>query len=306
MKKLIPFLIGALLATCSANAQECVKSDTTFMFNQKSIHIEDSIGQVKVQVFDNESNVYKKVYEGIFSEDKSYEKWTVVEEFGLQIPFLNKSKAKTKKKYKMEGHFAGIGWGFANISDVTFKLNNIDNVSLKSEASSEFFFSLMENTLPLYKNNFGLTTGLGFNWKNFFLDMNTHLVENDGVTIVQSAPAGVTYNSSRLRTFGLTVPLLLEWQPSLCDNNKFFMAVGVVGTVNTFASYRVKYKDANGNSVNTVEAKGLNVAPLSLDYMAQIGYGVWGVYAKYSPFGMFQSQKGPRVQAVSLGAMLHF
>jgi hypothetical protein len=306
MKKLIPFLLGSLLTTCSANAQESLKTDTTVLFNNKTIQIEDSVGQMKVQVFDKESNEYKKVYEGIFSEDKSYEKWTVVEELGIQIPFLNKVKAKAKKKYKMDGHFAGIGWGFANISDATFKLNNIDGVSLKSEASNEFFFSVMEKTLPLYRNNLGLTTGLGFNWKNFFLDMNTHLVENNDVTSVQAAPAGVTYSYSRLRTFGLTVPLLLEWQPSFGKNHKFFMAAGVVGSVNTFASSRVKYKDANGNGVNAVEGKGLNIAPLSLDYMAQIGYGSWGVYAKYSPFSVFQSQKGPNIQAVSLGAMLHF
>ena len=84
------------------------------------------------------------------------------------------------------------------------------------------------------------------------------------------------------------------------------MAAGVVGCVNTFASYRVKYKDTNGNAINLVESKGLNIAPLSLDYMAQIGYGSWGIYAKYSPFSIFQSQKGPNVRAVSLGAMLHF
>jgi hypothetical protein len=55
-----------------------------------------------------------------------------------------------------------------------------------------------------------------------------------------------------------------------------------------------------------VESKGLNVAPITLDYMAQIGYGKWSVYAKYSPFGLFQAQKGPAVQAVSLGATLNF
>lgn len=44
MKKLIPFLIGALVATCSANAQESLKSDTTVHFNNKTIQIEDSVG----------------------------------------------------------------------------------------------------------------------------------------------------------------------------------------------------------------------------------------------------------------------
>ncbi len=84
------------------------------------------------------------------------------------------------------------------------------------------------------------------------------------------------------------------------------MSGGVVGSVNTFASTRMKYKDSNGVNINTVESKGLNIAPVSLDYIAQIGYNSWGLYAKHSPLSMFQSQKGPIIQAVSVGAMLHF
>lgn len=99
---------------------------------------------------------------------------------------------------------------------------------------------------------------------------------------------------------------MLEWQPALGRNHKFFMSAGVIGGVNTFASYKVKYKDANGNSITNVEGKGLNVAPLSLDFSGQIGYGAWSVFAKYSPFSIFQSGKGSDVRAVSLGAVLNF
>jgi hypothetical protein len=304
MKKTIAFIIGFIIGSLHLSAAETAEMDTTIRFNKKIVEIKDSVGQVKVLVFDNDSIAYNKVYEGIFSEGKSYEKWTVVEELGIQLPFLNKKGSK--KKYKMESHWAGIGWGFASISNDAYQLNNIDGVSLKSEASNEFFFSVMEKTLPLYRNNLGITSGLGFNWRNYFLDNNTHLLEINNVTDAYPAPVGTEYSTSRLRTFQLTIPLLLEWQPTFGKNHKFFMAAGVIGGVNTFSSYRIKYKDGNGNAVNVVESKGLNTAPLTLDFMGQIGYGSWGLYAKYSPFGMFQSQKGPNVQAVSMGAMLHF
>jgi hypothetical protein len=137
--------------------------------------------------------------------------------------------------------------------------------------------------------------------------MNQHLVENEtGVTEVSDAPAGINYEYSRLRTFHITIPLLLEWQPSFGRNQKLFVTAGVIGGVNTFASYKVKYKDANDNTIRDVEGKGMNVAPVSLDFHGQIGYGSWNVYAKYSPFSIFQSQKGPEVRAVSIGAMLNF
>jgi len=281
-------------------------NDTTIRFNRKVIHLEDSIGQVKVKVFDTDSVPYKPVYEGIFSDGKSYEKWTVMEAMGLQLPFLSNPKGRHHRDYSMEPHWAGIGWGFANIADQNLKMNNIQGITLKSESSNEFFVNLIEKILPVYRNTFGLTTGIGFDWHNYFLDMNTHLVEVGGITNVYDAPAGVKYEYSRLRTFHITVPLMLEWQPTFGRNHKFFMSAGVIGGVNTFASYKVKYKDADGNSITKVEGKGLNVAPLSLDFSGQIGYGAWSVFAKYSPFSIFQSGKGPEVRAVSLGAVLNF
>jgi len=304
MKNYIPLLLGLFIGISPLKAVEQTQNDTTIRFNNKVINLEDSIGQMKVKVYDNDSTPYKPIYEGVFSDGKSYEKWTVIEEIGIQLPFMNKSH--WHKRYSMEPHWAGIGWGFTNIVDQEYKLNNIEGISLKSESSNEFFFNLIEKILPLYRNNLGLTTGLGFDWHNYFLDMNTHLVEVDGITDVYYAPADIDYLSSRLRTFHLTVPLLLEWQPSFGKNHKFFMSAGVIGGVNTFASYKVKYKDANGKTISVVEGKGLNVAPLSLDFLGQIGYEKLNVYAKYSPFGIFQSDKGPDLRAVSLGLLLNF
>ena len=304
MKKLILFITAILLVSLSTKAVELAENDTTIRFNNKTIHIEDSIGQIKVKIYDQNDTPYEQLYEGVFTDGKSYEKWTVIEEIGIQLPFLTKSKSN--RRYSMEPHWAGIGWGFANIADQNLNFNNIDGVSLKSESSNEFFFNLIEKILPIYRNNIGLTTGLGFNWRNYHLDMNKHLVEVDDVTGVYDAPAGVNYEYSRLRTFHLTIPLLLEWQPTFGRRQKFFVSAGVIGGVNTFASYKVKYKDTNNSTVRDVEGKGLNVAPVSLDFHGQIGYGSWNVYAKYSPFSIFQSQKGPDIRAVSVGAMLNF
>jgi len=305
MKKYIPFILGFVVGILPLKAVGQSVKDTIFQFNSKVIHVQDSIGQVKIKVFDNDSLAYKPVYEGIFSEGKSYEKWTVMEELGIQLPFLT-TKNRNHHKYSMTPHWAGIGWGFANITDQNYKINNINGLSLKSESSNEFFINLIEKILPLYRNNLGITTGLGFDWHNYYLDRNQHLVEINDKTDVYDAPDGIKYEYSRLRTFHITVPVLLEWQPTLGRNRNFFLSAGVIGGVNTFASYKVKYIDANGNKVTANESRGLNTAPLSLDMYGQIGYGSFNVYAKYSPFSIFQSEKGPDVRAVSIGMVLNF
>jgi hypothetical protein len=268
--------------------------------------VQDSIGQVKVKVFEatsKDSIPYKVVYEGQFAEEKTFEKWTVVEEIGLQIPFLGKSNERHHGK--MEPHWAGIGWGFANISNASFKINNIDGVSLKSGSSSEFFVNLIEKILPIYRNRLGITTGLGFNWRTYSLDYNTHFVNNNGLTNVYDAPVGVKYEYSKLKTAHITLPILLEWQPGGLDDD-FFVSVGIICGVKTYSVSKIKFKNESGDMIKRVEDKGLNVSPLSLDYYAQIGYGSFNVFAKYSPFSIFESGKGPDVRAVSLGLLLNF
>ena len=306
MKKIILFMMALFVAFSISEAAELNQNDTTFHFNKKIIHVQDSIGQVKVKVFEatnKDSIPYKVVYEGQFAEEKTFEKWTVVEEIGLQIPFLGKSNERHQGR--MEPHWAGIGWGFANISNPSFKINNIDGVSLKSGSSSEFFVNLIEKILPIYKNKLGITTGLGFNWRTYSMDYNTHFVNNNGLTDVYDAPVGVKYEYSKLKTAHITLPVLLEWQPGGLDDD-FFVSVGIICGVKTYSVSKIKFKNESGDMIKRVEDKGLNVSPLSLDYYAQIGYGSFNVFAKYSPFSIFESGKGPDVRAVSLGLVLDF
>jgi len=300
MKKCSLLMVMAL-ACIALSAQE-LKKDTTVRFNQKTIQIVDSTGQVTVKVYGENQEPFAKVYEGVFSDGKSYEKWTVIEEIGIQLPFITKSKKK--KDYRMEPHWAGLGWGFVNITDRNYTINNIAGVSLKSESSNEFYFNFAEKILPVFRNHLGITTGMGLNWKTYYLDTDQYFRETNGVTGLENAPAGVRFNYSRLRMLYLTVPLLLEWQPGFGNRQKFFVSAGVIGGVNTMASAKARYKE--GSTTRYMKEKGLNAAPVTLDCMAQLGYGSWSVYAKYSPFSIFQSQKGPDIRSVSVGATLNF
>ena len=98
---------------------------------------------------------------------------------------------------------------------------------------------------------------------------------------------------------------MLEWQPGGLDDD-FFVSVGIICAVKTYSVSKIKFKNESGDMIKRVEDKGLNVSPLSLDYYAQIGYGSFNVFAKYSPFSIFESGKGPDVRAISLGLLLNF
>ena len=305
MKRNIAFILGLLAAVFVMNAAPVVAtSDTVVNFKKQIVHIQDSTGQVRVKVLSEDSVPYNKVYEGVFSDGKTYEKYTVVEEIGLDIPILNKMINKKKKKsYEMEPHWAGIGWGFANVADANFNINDIDGLSLKSQSSSEFYLNLFEKIMPVVGNCFGVTTGLGMGWHNYHLAGSKHLYDNKGVTVIEET--NYKYDFNRLRTFQFTVPLLLEWQPTFQNDHKTYVSVGAIGCINTYSSYKEEYIGSDGGKIKTA-TKGMNVVPVSVDFMAQIGHGSFGLYAKYSPFSIFEGGKGPNVRGVSLGATLNF
>lgn len=302
-------ILSYFLTTFPAGATDRLNSDTTFRYNNRMIRLADSADQVRIKVFEtsstNDTIPYKQIYEGIYTEEKSYEKWTVVEELGFQIPLLSKKFGHHNRDYKMEPHWAGIGLGFSCVTNPSnFSLSPVDGFELKSERSSEFFINIFEKILPLYRNTLGITTGMGIDWRKYYLDNNKHLVETNGITSAVDAPEGINYKYSFLKVVYLTFPVLLEWQPTFGDNHTAYLSAGVVGGVKTYSSSKVKYENSDGHTVKSVEDRGLNVAPLTLDYLVQAGIGNVSIYAKYSPFSLFQKDKGPDVRGIALGMVL--
>jgi hypothetical protein len=306
MRKAILISAFALLAASFLKAEES-PADTTFQFNRKLVKIEENNDQIKVKVFEkdasNDTVLYRQLFEGIYSDEKSYEKWTVQEALGFDLPFLRK---KTKRSSHMYPHWDGIGLGFANIADASFNMTEVDGVSINVGSSYEWFINICGTTLPIYRNNLGITSGIGISWLNLKLDKDTRLENVKGVTGVYPAPDDIHYTLSRLRLVHINIPLLLEWQPVINGKQKAYLSAGVVGGIKIFSSYVTKYKEEPRSRTITDKDRGLNTLPLSLDYMVQAGYEQWSVYAKYSPFGIFQTNKGPNIRAVSLGIIYLF
>jgi hypothetical protein len=302
MKKAIFIAIVLLTTTFSTSVFAQAIKDTTIVFNQKRIIIQDSLSRTRVTVLGKDSIEYKKVYEGIFTDEQSIESVNVLSEIGLNFPFVKK-----KAKGTMESHWAGFSYGRLTTADNHMNIGETAGIPLDKGKSNEVMFNIMDGIVPIIGHTFGLTSGFGFNWRSFHLDNNTHLIEDaNGVTKAVQADGNTNYTYSRLRTLHLTVPLLLEWQPVFGKNKQFFMSAGVVGGWNVMSAYRVKYKNADGDKISKVEARGLNTNPLSLDFMGQIGYSSISIYAKYSPFSIFQKDKGPAINATSIGIQLDF
>ena len=304
MKKFILLPILVLLPINSMLASDATVKDTTVLFNNKIIEIRDSIDQVNVKVSKadkNDTTAYKTVFEGLYSDNQSYERWSVVEELGIQIPFVTNKKIRERHRYEMQSHIAGFGWGFITMTDGT-AISNVNGVQLNLNKSYEFNYNMIEHITPIFFRYLGISSGLGFSWRYYNLDNNTFFKEeNDLVTVATGATNNYKY--SRLSNWYLTVPVMLELQLFKSSKYKPYLAAGVIGDVRLTTSSKTKYVNATGSTIHTSQ-RGMNVLPLSLDYVAQAGMGKVSIYAKYSPIGIFETGKGPDVQHASIGFII--
>ena len=292
-------LIAILLAASfTINAQKQTVKDTTIIFNEKKIQVSDSADQVKVQVYKMDTTVtmYKQIYEGIFTNEKSFERWTVSESIGINLPFSKNTGGNSR----MEIHSDDFRLGLVYLNN---RFDFGDDGGLMVMSANEFNYQPVLAIKRFEKQGMAFSTGIGMTWRNYHIGGNQNLVVNNGITSIGSAPEGIKYTYSRLRTFELNVPLMYEWQPKSMSG--FYLSTGVIFGVNVFTSYKVKYRNPDTNKkTKEVLGKQYQINPFSFSGLVQAGYKDIGVYFKYTPTSVFKKEKGPEVQTISVGLSL--
>ena len=117
---------------------------------------------------------------------------------------------------------------------------------------------------------------------------------------VEAYPEGAFVKFSRLKTFDLTVPLLLEYQ-SVASRGKFFISAGGVLNFKTHASLLTRY-ELEGKKIKET-AEDLHQNPVTVDIMGMVGYNHLAAYVKYSPFHICQTRYAPEMQSLSAGVV---
>ncbi|HHT23353.1 MAG TPA: hypothetical protein GXZ87_08615 [Bacteroidales bacterium] len=292
------FIAAFLLASFSMSAQSTAVKDTTVFFNQKKVAIRDSVDQVKVKVYRMDSTEYKQIYEGIYTDDQTFESYSVTSQFSFDIPFIKKKKERTQ----LDGHFKGLSFGSLYTHNNFTDFNDTDG--MKIGFSNEISVNPIEYTLPIINHYLGLISGIGMTWRNYHIGNNSRLINDNGITKVAPALDGTNYSYSRLRTFEFTVPIYLELHP--LGNDKFYLMGGMLLGVNTFTSHKVKYVNERGKKVKNVLGRDYNVNPFSASWLVQMGWEDLAVFGKYTPTSLFKNGKGPDVETLSVGLSLSF
>ncbi|MDR3142686.1 MAG: PorT family protein [Tannerellaceae bacterium] len=298
MKKVLLLITALGFLPGLGTAVEPAQPDTTIIAGEKRIEIRQNDDRMKVRVYeitgDGRKTDDEMVFEGHYRDGKSYERRQ--RSINIPLPSWNKH---------FDGHWDGFGMGFAGFADEGLRLNDIDGVSLRSEQSLEYNFNVLETSIPLSKRgHWAAVTGAGMRWSRYRLDGNRYFKETDGITSLHNAPEGIHYSASKLNITSLAIPLLLEWQ-GRHSRHDFFVTAGVAGVVKTASSSRVVYRDEAGKKRKDKMDGGMNIRPVTMDFLFQAGCDWLGVYVKYSPMGLFEAGKGPEVHPVSIGLHLH-
>lgn len=276
--------------------------DTTIRIDGKRIDIVDGEERLKVRVYEkNQNGDFEEdelVFEGHYKDGRSYEKRKYGKSITIPLPSWNNG---------FDPHWAGVGLGFANFADGDLHVNDVDGVYLNSGKSWELNINFFEHHFRLSRRyGWAVVTGAGIRWDRYRLDGNECFAKEDGRTILRPAPEGIRYSASRLKTTSLTIPLLIEWQNLKRKDSDFFVSAGIVMVVKTASSSKIVYRDENGKKRKDKVGEGLYIRPVNMDLLFQMGYDWIGLFAKYSPFEMFEKDRGPAIHPVSLGLQLHF
>ena len=213
-------------------------------------------------------------------------------DWDFNIPFINK-KSKTKK-YRRNLCVGGFGFGVVNAMDAPEGMD-VDMGS-SYELSLDHLLRFNYNILPTTS----VSMGFGMTWRNYRMTGSTRFIKEGDKLFLGAYPEGADIKFSRLKVFSLTVPFMIN--QSL--GRKVVFSVGPVVNFNTHASLKTRYT-LNGEKVKETD-NNIHQNRMTIDLMAKLRFNSLGVYAKYSPSDMLNTEFGPKFRSFSAGITLFY
>ena len=147
-------------------------------------------------------------------------------------------------------------------------------------------------------SHIGLTFGL--DWRNYKMIGNNRWIKDGDRTLIANYPDGTDVDYSRLRTLSLTLSFMYGYN----FNRYINMKVGPVVSFNTRGNIKTLYS-LNGESFKEKQ-KNINIAPVTVDFRAELNFRFVGLYFKYSPCNVINSNFGPAFKPMSAGLQFSF
>lgn len=219
----------------------------------------------------------------------------------FSIPFLSSSREKTSTPIKIGTHRApyphctSFNFGFISGADEAQGVNIDMGQSFELELRNLVAFD------HRLSNTSFITLGFGLSWRNYRMTgHNQFHLNDDGTITLAPYPAGANPKFSRIHTFSLVVPLQFHF----ALGGYWYFSCGPELYFNTYASLKTRYS-LNGEN-QKFEANRLHRNKVTYGLMCDITYNRLGIYFKYSPCNVLQSDFGPKFKSMTAGLRLAF
>ncbi|MEQ8625288.1 MAG: outer membrane beta-barrel protein [Vicingaceae bacterium] len=211
-----------------------------------------------------------------------------------------------KKEEKQRwNHYVGVDFGINGL------LSEKKSVDLPEEArfmdldyarSVSISLNFFEHYIPIAKEKFGISTGLGFEFNKYALDRDYTILANKDSTF-GFQDSSIVLSKNLFKSEVLNWPIMLETNLGKDAKHSFHVAVGGMlsyrlgaKTKQIFTQDNKEYKVKNRTDYNT--------NPFLFSLVARVGYGGFTIFANYSLTPMFENNKGPELYPFTVGVSL--
>ena len=285
----LSLLIGGL--SCYANTMQ----DTIIVVNNaKKVTIENNKNSMSVKIegsADNPDYFYLQKMEvdstaAFIIEEKSAD-------WDFTIPFVGKKD----KDYKHRTQLCVGSFGFGMVNAI----NASDGMKVDMGASYELSLDhLLKLNYYLVPYSTSVSMGFGMTWRNYRMTGHTRFIKEGENLVLGNYPEGADIKFSRLKVYSLTVPFMIN---QLLGKKTVF-SIGSVFNFNTHASLKTRYT-LNGEKVKETDNK-IHHNRMTIDFMAKLRLSSIGIYAKYSPSNVLNTEFGPEFRSFSAGITLFY
>lgn len=288
MKKSFSLLTLALAALPAAAA---LPEDTVVTVTRPdSVILLQSDSTVHLSIYGREDDdTYRFDYDKKFSPEGRVVTHQKTSGLDFTLPFLRPEGQRGKSYFSM----GGVGFGFVNA------LGAPEPMNVNMAASYEVFADLL--TYGRYVGpHADLSIGFGINWRNYRMNGRTRFVMNGDCIGLSPYPDGADIDFSRIKVFSLTFPFRYTQHLS----KHFTYSLAAILNVNTYASLKTHYT-LDGEKHHSV-FKDIRQTPITVDFMGQVQFHSVGLYVKYSPCRMLNTDFGPDFSHLSAGITLFY
>ena len=151
-----------------------------------------------------------------------------------------------------------------------------------------------------------LSIGLGTEWKNYRMTNRQMFAKHDNGNIaIEPYPDGANPRFSRIHTWGFVAPIKLSFRlntPERRWQNSSFLSIGPELYFTPHASLKTKY---SLDGKKKLKNNDLHINKVTVGIQAELLLnGSFGVYCKYNPFSVLDTDYAPKFSSTTLGLIV--